>query len=185
MTCMLTYKGKKWKLTFIAISLQIVWQKFYRNAPWVVLYQTWILSKPLNLRINARNILKIIFSEAISGMKLKLCRNVHNIGLYKSYVFYCCCSCAFVAMTTKSFHWLIMRKVKVGLYCHLIADILTKILQRCSLSSPLPNIWLLSKPLNLIGYHGNQKDKFVKKYLESSPQKLFLKANEAETMQKP
>ena len=28
-------------------------------------------------------------------MKLKLCRNVHNISLYKNYVFYCGCSCAF------------------------------------------------------------------------------------------
>ena len=27
-----------------------------------------------------------------------------------------------------------MGKVKVGLYCYLIADILTKVLQRCSLS---------------------------------------------------
>ena len=29
---------------------------------------------------------KIISSEAISGMKLKLCRNIHNISLYKNYV---------------------------------------------------------------------------------------------------
>ena len=29
-----------------------------------------------------------------------LCRNVHNICLYKKYVFYCRCSCAFVAMAT-------------------------------------------------------------------------------------
>ena len=29
-----------------------------------------------------------------------LCRNVHNISLYKKYVFYCRCSCAFVAMAT-------------------------------------------------------------------------------------
>ena len=58
-----------------------------------------------------------------------------------------------------------MGKVKVGLYCCLIADILTKVLQKCSLSSPLPNIWILSKLLNLIGCHGNhRKDKFVKKY---------------------
>ena len=30
---------------------------------------------------------KIISSEAIRGMKLKLCRNVHNISLYKICVF--------------------------------------------------------------------------------------------------
>ena len=43
---------------------------------------------------------KFISSEAIGGKKLNLCRNVHNISLYKNYVFHCCCSCAFVAMTT-------------------------------------------------------------------------------------
>ena len=86
-------------------------------------------------------------SEAIRGMKLKLCRNVHNISLYKNYVFYCRCSCAFIAMATYNFHRLIMGKVKVGLYFYLTADILTKVFQKCSLSSPLPNIWVLSKPL--------------------------------------
>ena len=56
-----------------------------------------------------------------------------------------------------------MGKVKVGLYCYLIADILTKVLQRCSLNSPLPNIQILSKGLNLIGCHDIQKDKLPKK----------------------
>ena len=59
----------------------------------------------------------------------------------------------------------IMGKVKIGFYCYVTADILTtKILQKCSLSNPLPNISFLSKPLNLIGCHGNQKAKFEKKY---------------------
>ena len=57
-----------------------------------------------------------------------------------------------------------MGKVKVGLYFYLTADILTKVFQKCSLSSPLLNIWILSKPLILIGCHGNRKDKFAKKY---------------------
>ena len=38
----LTYKGEKWKLAFTAVSLQIFWQKFYRNVPWVVLYKTYL-----------------------------------------------------------------------------------------------------------------------------------------------
>ena len=59
-----------------------------------------------------------------------------------------------------------MGKVKVGVYCYLTADILTKVLQKCSLSSPLRNIRILSKPLNLIGCHGNRKTKFAKKYSE-------------------
>ena len=40
--------------------------------------------------------------------------------------------------------------MEVGLYCYLNADILTKVLQKCSLSSPLPNISFLFNPLNLI-----------------------------------
>ena len=55
-------------------------------------------------------------------------------------------------------------KVKVGLYCYLIADILTKVLQRFSLSSPQPNVLILSKLQNWIGCHDNWKNKFVKKY---------------------
>ena len=52
-----------------------------------------------------------------------------------------------------------MGKVKIGIYCYmyLIADILTKVLQNCSLFSPLPqNLSFQSKHLNLIGCHGNQ-----------------------------
>ena len=52
-----------------------------------------------------------------------------------------------------------MGKVEIGIYCCLTADILTKVLQK----RPLSNVWILSKPLNLIGYHGNRKDKFAKK----------------------
>ena len=58
-----------------------------------------------------------------------------------------------------------MGKVKIGLYCYLIAGILTGVLQKCSLSSPLPNILFVSKPLNLIGCHGNRKVKFKIKIL--------------------
>ena len=35
---LLTYNiWEKWKLAFIAMSLQICWQKFYRNVPWVAI----------------------------------------------------------------------------------------------------------------------------------------------------
>ena len=37
-----------------------------------------------------------------------------------------------------------------------------KSLQTCSMSSLLSNIWILSKPLNLIGCHGNHNAKFAK-----------------------
>ena len=70
-----------------------------------------------------------------------------------------------VAMAAYNCHWLIMGKVEIGIYCCLInADILTKVLQNCSLSSPLPTRWILSKPQNLIGFYGNSKVKFAKKY---------------------
>ena len=48
-----------------------------------------------------------------------------------------------------------MGKVEIGINCYLTADIL---------SSPLPTVWILSKPLNLIGCHDNQNAKFAKKY---------------------
>ena len=72
-----------------------------------------------------------------------------------------------------------MGNVKEGL----IADMLTKVLQRCPLSSPLPNIRILSKPLNLIGCHGNRKDEFAKKY-EKNHLLRSHKGDEAETLQK-
>ena len=97
---------EKWKLRFIAISLQIFWQKFYRNVPWVVLYKTyefcpnrWIwLVVMATTRINSRkNIKKIICSEAIRGMKLKLCGIVHitesspcAIGNFRKWLLYWC-----------------------------------------------------------------------------------------------
>ena len=175
-------------MAFTAISLQIFWQKFYGNVPWEVLYQPyefcpnrWIwlvamVTETLNLR---KKYSKIFYSEAIMGMKLKLCRNVHNISLYNklklcrnvhnislynNYVFYCRCYCAFFAMATFSFHRLIMGQMKVGLYFYLIADILTKVFQKCSLGGLLPNIWFFSKPLNLIVCHGNRNAKVAQKY---------------------
>ena len=47
-----------------------------------------------------------------------------------------------------------MGKFKVCLYFYLTVDSLTNVLQQCSLSSPLPTILSLSKPLTLVGCHG-------------------------------
>ena len=60
-----------------------------------------------------------------------------------------------------------MGKVKFGLYCYLTADILTRVLQKSSLNSPLPNILFLSIPLNLFGCHGNRNAKFPLKIISS------------------
>ena len=61
--------------------------------------------------------------------------------------------------------------MKIGIYCYLNADILTKVFLKYSLSSPLPNISSLSKPLNLIGYHGNRKAKIEKNNNQKSTKK--------------
>ena len=59
-----------------------------------------------------------------------------------------------------------MGKVKIGIFCYFIADILTKVLYL--LSGPPPNVFFVSKPLNFISCHGNQKAKFLKKKINSS-----------------
>ena len=97
--------------------------------------------------------------------KLKLCRNVHNISLYRS--------CVFIVVAhvlTNSSHCLTckMGKVKTGLYYYLTADILTKVLQKCSFSSPLTCISFFSNPLSLIGCHGDQKAKLANNIKKSS-----------------
>ena len=77
-----------------------IWQKFYRNVPGVVNYQSyefcqnhwfWLVAMATE-RLNFRKkYSKIFFSEAMRGMKLKLCINVHGISLYINYIFYCRC----------------------------------------------------------------------------------------------
>ena len=100
----LIYNGKNIKRSLLLSHCTwIFWQKFYRNVSWVVLYQTyhfcpmrwiWLDAKATQAMAIERLKLrkkqsKIISSEAIRGMKLKLCRNVHNIiSLYKNYVFF-------------------------------------------------------------------------------------------------
>ena len=74
------------------------------------------------------------------------------------FFFYCRCSCSFVVMAT----WFPLTYNGEN-ENRPTAEILTNVLQKCSLSSPLPNISFLSKSLNLIGCHGNRKLKFEKK----------------------
>ena len=90
-----TYYRKKWKLAFIAISLQIVWRKLFGNVCWVVLRQTYSFYPNLSIWLVA-----MTTSEALWGIKLKYCRNVHSINLYNTIVFYCCCVCTLVAIAT-------------------------------------------------------------------------------------
>ena len=94
--------------------------------------------------IFAKNIKKINSSEAVRWIKLKLCRIVHDISVLKL-VFYCRCLSTLVAMATLNFHRLIMGNVQNGINCYFIADILTKVFQKCLLSGPLSNIYVFVK----------------------------------------
>ena len=112
-------------------------------------------------------------------MKLNLCIHVHDISLYLNYVFYCLCLCAFVAVATK---FPLTYKGKSGNW-HLFMSFcryFDKVLQKCSWSSPLLTIWILSKPLILIGCHGNQKAKLYEKIFKNLLRSH--KGDEAETL---
>ena len=82
---------EKWKLSFIAVSLQIFWKKCYRNVPWEVLYvksqfclNSWIwfvamTTKTLNLKKKNN---KKISLEALWRTKLKLSWNVPSVTMW-------------------------------------------------------------------------------------------------------
>ena len=85
--------GKQWKLAFTAFSLQIFWQKFHRNVPWVVLYKTYLLASNLVVTTATKmqnlwkKYLKINSSETVWGIKQKHFRIVTNNSLYKNIFF--------------------------------------------------------------------------------------------------
>ena len=146
-------------MAIFAVSLQVFRSFFFTEMFLEYFLQfIWISSNSLNLIGCHGNIKgkfskkysKIFSSEAVMGMKLKLCIHVHDISLYINYVFYCHCPCAFLL----SFHILIVGKVEIGIYFCVTADVLKKVLQKCFWSSPFPTIWILSKLLILIGPKG-------------------------------
>ena len=79
-------------------------------------------------RLNFRNkYSKIFFSEAIRGMKLKLCINVYDISLY--------INCVFIAVAhVFSLLWQLKVKSESRPFFYLTIGILTEVLQQCSLS---------------------------------------------------
>ena len=94
------------------VTADILTNKLQKCSLSTPLTNIWILSKPLNC-LRKKQYSKIISSEAIRGMKLQLCGNVHNISLYNVFffllllfffffffLFYFRCSCAFVALAT-------------------------------------------------------------------------------------
>ena len=120
----------KMKIAFIAISLKIfIWKLFLEMFVewWLVLYQTytfclnfliWLVvmaTKRLNLQQQ-----KINSSEDIWGIKLRFCRIFQCVSFCRSFGFYCYCPSSLVSMSTLSFHWLIIGKLKIGIDCYLI-----------------------------------------------------------------
>ena len=141
--------------------------KVLQQCSWSSLLLTlWILSKLLILigchgnrkaKFSRKKYSKIFFSEAIRGMKLKLCINVHDISLY---IIIFILSLPMCFRCYGNFHRLIMVKVEIGIYFCVTADILTKVLLIRFWSSPLPTIWILSKSLILIDGYGKRNAKF-------------------------
>ena len=74
----------------------------YELCPTRWIWLVAMATERLNLRGGGS---EIFSSEAITGMKLKLCRNIHNINLYKNYVFV---DVAYVLWLL--WHWLVMGK---------------------------------------------------------------------------
>ena len=114
---------------------------------------------------------KIISSEAIMGIKLKLCRIVHNIRLYKS------CFLLPLRMYFRYYgnlHWHIRGKVKVDIYYYLILDILTKVFWKMFLKwsnitvCPNLSIWLVVMATKRLNFRKNTED-----FRKSTSQKLY------------
>ena len=83
-------------MALTAKPLQIFWQNFYRNVPWVVLYQKddfsaqcsfWLVAMGTKMQKIEKISLKIISLETIWHIGLRLCRNILCISFYKFYVF--------------------------------------------------------------------------------------------------
>ena len=152
----------------LTADIKFFLQKCFLSSP---LWFIWNLSKSLNFigchgnrkGKFSKRYSKIFSSEIIRGMKLKLCIHVHDISLYKTIVFIAVAQALWVLWQLKVSIDLLW---EIGVYFCVIADILTKNLQKCSWSSPLQTIWILSKLLILIGCHGNRNVKFSKKKIK-------------------
>ena len=107
----------------------------------------YYLYKPLDL-IGCHGNQKAEFVKNIKKSTQKLsgsCRNVHSISFYKSIVFIAVAYALWLLWQLKSFHRLIMGKMKIGFNCCLIAGILTERFKNRLLSSSPPSIKILCK----------------------------------------
>ena len=180
------------------MSLQIFWQTFYRNVPWVVLYETYHFWHNLWIWYGYHDNRKAKFEKKIlknhllrghKGDKAETLQNVHNISPYKNGIFIPIAHVLSLQWQLKfSIDLLQWDKWKLAFhYYYLIADILTKKIQKYLLSGPPSNIYFVSKPLNFNRCHGNpQKAKFLKKkkYLKINSSEAIIMGDIAETLQK-
>ena len=79
---------------------------------------------------------------------------------------------------------MIMGKMKHGIYCCLIADVLTKVLAEMSFEWSSSKYIILDQTSQLDWLHGSRNVKLRKNIKKSTPQKLQLyKGDKAETLQ--
>ena len=91
-----SYNGEKMKIGIYCHLIADFFTKHYRNVPWVFLYQNaffvitssfdWLPWQPIG-KVCEKYLKKINSSEAVWGIKLKLCSIVSNISLYKIVIF--------------------------------------------------------------------------------------------------
>ena len=107
----LTY-NRKGKLRFIAIPLQIFWQKFYKHVCWVVLHQAYRFSPNLSIWLFA------IATELLTLRNFFFFLN----QLVRSYKGDKSWKCAEFFIILASMKRLIIGKMKIGIYSYFIAD---------------------------------------------------------------
>ena len=85
------------------------------------------------LNFREKKNLRTFFSEAITGMKLKLCINVDDISLYRNCIFHCCFPCAFVVVAKEIQEFLV--KIKMLFLWHLEVFISSRKINLCRLDT--------------------------------------------------
>ena len=70
-SCHWLIMGKKWRMAFNATSLQVFWQMFYRNIPWVVLYQRYHFCPNLWIWLVAMATVRLHLQKHIQNLLLR------------------------------------------------------------------------------------------------------------------
>ena len=66
-----------------------------------------------------------------------------------------------------------MAKMKIGIYCYLIADILTKVLQKCSWSCPNRWFWLVAMATEMLNFR-KKYSKIFSEVIRGMKPKLYI-----------